>query len=100
MIFCLVMAVALVAALQSSAAQGIKRIGAFGDWSSFQFNEDGNPACYMSSEPQKAVGKYKKRGEIYAIVTHRRTSHYSSRVWPAGRYGAGLQTAGPRSIRA
>ena len=71
MIFCLVMAVALVAALQSSAAQGIKRIGAFGDWSSFQFNEDGNPACYMSSEPQKAVGKYKKRGEIYAIVTHR-----------------------------
>jgi invasion protein IalB len=70
-IVCLVATVALAVALQSAAAQGIKRIGAFGDWSSFQFTEDGNTACYMSSEPQKAVGKYKKRGEIYAIVTHR-----------------------------
>jgi invasion protein IalB len=68
---CLVAAAALAAAPSSAAAQGIKRIGAFGDWSSFQFTEDGNAACYMSSEPQKSVGEYKKRGEVYAIVTHR-----------------------------
>ncbi|MFQ6017761.1 MAG: invasion associated locus B family protein [Kiloniellaceae bacterium] len=52
-------------------AQGIERVGAFGDWSSFRFTEDGKPACYMASQPIKAQGNYKKRGEIYAIVTHR-----------------------------
>jgi invasion protein IalB len=52
-------------------AQGIKRLGDFGDWSSFQFTENGNKACYMASQPKKAEGKYKKRGDVYAIVTHR-----------------------------
>ncbi|MHA1599872.1 MAG: invasion associated locus B family protein [Alphaproteobacteria bacterium] len=55
----------------SVMAQGIERLGDFGDWSSFQFTEDGNKACYMASQPKKAVGDYKKRGDIYAIVTHR-----------------------------
>ena len=54
-----------------AAAQGIKRIGDYGDWSAFQFTEDGKVACYMSSEPKKAEGDYKKRGDVYAIVTHR-----------------------------
>ncbi len=62
--------IALVA-LPVARAQGIKTIGIFGDWSAFQFSEDGNPACYMSSEPTKATGNYKKRGEVFAIVTHR-----------------------------
>ncbi len=52
-------------------AQGIQRIGDYGDWSAFQFSEDGNPACYMSSEPTKATGNYKRRGDVFAIVTHR-----------------------------
>ncbi len=60
-----------VAALPAAQAQGIKRVGSFGDWSAFQFSEDGNPACYMSSEPTKASGDYKKRGDVFAIVTHR-----------------------------
>ena len=60
-----------VALLPAAQAQGIKRVGVFGDWSAFQFSEDGNPACYMSSEPTKATGDYKKRGEVFAIVTHR-----------------------------
>ena len=58
-------------AVPAAQAQGIKTIGIFGDWSAFQFSEDGNPACYMSSEPTKATGNYKKRGEVFAIVTHR-----------------------------
>ena len=61
-------AAAVVAPLH---AQGIERVGVFGDWSAFRFKEDGNPACYMSSEPTKAAGNYSKRGEVYAIVTHR-----------------------------
>ncbi len=52
-------------------AQGIKRVGDYGDWSAFQFSEDGNPACYISSEPTKATGDYQRRGDVFAIVTHR-----------------------------
>jgi invasion protein IalB len=67
----LVTALGFALAAHPSRAQGIKRIGDYGDWSSFQFSEDGNLACYISSEPKKAVGNYKKRGDVYAIVTHR-----------------------------
>lgn len=54
-----------------SFAQGIKRIGDHKDWSAFEFSEDGKPACYMASQPKKAEGNYKKRGDVFAIVTHR-----------------------------
>ncbi len=68
----LLIAIFLTALLGPAAqAQGIKRIGAYGDWSAFKFSEDGNPACYMSSEPTKAAGDYKKRGDVFATVTHR-----------------------------
>ena len=68
----LLVAISLTALLGAAAqAQGIQRIGDYGDWSAFQFSEDGNPACYMSSEPTKATGDYKKRGDVFAIVTHR-----------------------------
>ena len=52
-------------------AQGIERIGDFDDWSAFRFTEGGNRACYMASQPVKAEGKYTRRGDIYALVTHR-----------------------------
>ena len=64
-------AVTSVSAPGPALAQGIKRLGDFGDWSSFQFTENGNKACYMASQPKKAEGNYKKRGDVYAIVTHR-----------------------------
>ncbi len=66
-----VTALLALVALPVAQAQGIKTVGIYGDWSAFQFSEDGNPACYMSSEPTKATGNYKKRGEVFAIVTHR-----------------------------
>ena len=70
-IVCLVTVLVFTLATQPSRAQGIKRIGDYGDWSSFQFSEDGNLACYMSSEPKKTEGKYNRRGDVFAIVTHR-----------------------------
>ena len=70
-VVCLVTVLVSALAAQPSRAQGIERIGDYGDWSAFQFSEDGNLACYMSSEPKKAKGKYKKRGDVFAIVTHR-----------------------------
>lgn len=64
-------ALAVAGGPRVAVAQGIERVGDFGDWSAFQFTENGGTACYMASQPKKAEGKYKRRGDIYAIVTHR-----------------------------
>lgn len=42
-----------------------------GDWSAYVFTEEGNKVCYMASKPKKAEGDYSKRGEVFALVTHR-----------------------------
>lgn len=46
-------------------------IGEYGDWTAYSYKEGKNTVCYMASTPKKDEGKYKKRGEIYAVVTHR-----------------------------
>jgi invasion protein IalB len=46
-------------------------MGVYGDWDAYVFIENGNKVCYMASQPQKDEGKYSKRGEIYALITHR-----------------------------
>lgn len=48
-----------------------KLIGTYGDWSAYSFKEEGDNICYILSSPKKAAGAYKKRGEIFATVTHR-----------------------------
>lgn len=55
----------------SAQASEPRLIGTFGDWSSYTFKENGNKVCYMASQPQKAEGNYTKRGDIYALITHR-----------------------------
>jgi hypothetical protein len=62
---------AILALSAPAFGQGIERIGDYGAWSSFKFTENGETACYMASQPKKAVGDYTKRGDVYAIVTHR-----------------------------
>ncbi len=52
-------------------AQGIERLGDFEAWNAYRFNENGNAACYIASAPKKAEGNYTKRGDVFAIVTHR-----------------------------
>lgn len=63
----------LVLSLSAGAAlaQGTERIGDYGDWSAFRYYENGQPICYMASNPKKDEGKYTQRGDIFAIVTHR-----------------------------
>lgn len=46
-------------------------IGTYGAWSAYVFNEDGGKVCYMAAEPESAKGNYTKRGEIFALITHR-----------------------------
>ena len=59
---------ALVACAAPSAAQDL---GKYGDWSAHRFTEEGKRLCLMFSQPKKAEGKYKRRGEIFALVSHR-----------------------------
>jgi hypothetical protein len=63
----------LFASSQPAAAQD-KALGSFRDWSAQTFSEGGKTVCSMWSQPGKAEGKYTRRGEIYAFVTHRPAS--------------------------
>lgn len=66
---------ALIALLSMTPARAEttepKLLGTFGDWSAYSFSEGGKKVCYILSTPKKATGSYKKRGEIFALVTHR-----------------------------
>lgn len=46
-------------------------VGEFGDWTAYVYMEEGNKACYMLSKPIKEEGNYTKRGNVYALITHR-----------------------------
>lgn len=46
-------------------------IGEFGQWSAYVFDENGGKVCYMAAKPDKAEGKYSKRGDVVALITHR-----------------------------
>jgi invasion protein IalB len=49
----------------------VRRLGEFQDWRAFTYTEDGSKVCYMASEPTSEEGDYTRRGEVYAMVTHR-----------------------------
>lgn len=55
----------------SGYAQEAKSLGRFGDWEAYRETDGGKPVCYIGSQPKKAKGKYKKRGETYILITHR-----------------------------
>lgn len=42
-----------------------------GDWTAYTFQENGNKVCYIASQPIKAEGNYTRRGDIFALITHR-----------------------------
>ncbi len=48
-----------------------KQLGKFGDWTSYVLSERGSKVCYMVSKPISAKGNYTRRGEIFALITHR-----------------------------
>lgn len=62
---------AVMAATAAQAQDTTERIDDFGQWSAYRTQEGGNPVCYMASEPTAAKGKYTKRGDIFALVSHR-----------------------------
>lgn len=52
-------------------AQPVRVLSESRDWTAYSFQENGQTVCYIASAPIKAVGKYKKRGDIFMLVTHR-----------------------------
>lgn len=48
-----------------------KLIGQHGDWTAYMFMENNSKVCYMVSQPKKSEGNYTKRGDVFALITHR-----------------------------
>ena len=63
---CLILT-AMVLAVPAQA----KILGEFTMWIASKSDEQNRPVCVMSSSPQKDEGNYTKRGDIFAIITHR-----------------------------
>lgn len=64
------MGIAVFGAASAQAADP-QLIGTFGSWTAYSFQEGGNKVCYMAAQPRKAEGDYTRRGDIFALVTHR-----------------------------
>ncbi len=47
-----------------------KELEKYNDWSAYAEGEGKNLACMAVSKPKKAQGNYKRRGEIFAVITH------------------------------
>lgn len=67
----IVYAVTCLAAAVPALAAESRLLGAFDDWSAYQFAEKDGRVCYLYSVPQKSKGDYTKRGDTYIQVTHR-----------------------------
>ena len=65
-----VLALALTAG-SPAAAQQVKELGDFQDWSAYSYESNGQTICFMSSSPTQARGNYTRRGDIFTMVTHR-----------------------------
>lgn len=48
-----------------------KEIGRFGAWAAYVFEENGGNVCYMAAKPSSSEGKYSRRGDVVAMITHR-----------------------------
>ncbi len=67
-----VMVCAGILAVSPASAQKLERV--FHDWNVFTVNQGGKKVCYIASAPVSKKGNYNKRGEPYALVTHRSAS--------------------------
>lgn len=61
----------VMAAAGPALAQDVSTIGSHGSWTAYSFKEGKNKVCYIASTPSKSEGAYAKRGDVFAIVTHR-----------------------------
>lgn len=69
--FLILGAVCLIGLSAQVYAAKPKKISQSGDWTSYVLMEGSSKVCYMVSKPIKAEGNYTRRGEIFALITHR-----------------------------
>ncbi|MFN3076071.1 MAG: invasion associated locus B family protein [Alphaproteobacteria bacterium] len=62
---------ALLVAAAPVAAQDVKTLSVHNDWTAYSFKENKRQVCYMAARPTKSEGVRGKRGDVFAIVTHR-----------------------------
>ena len=67
----LILASTILFAAASTQAAEPKLLGQYRDWEAYRLKEDGKNVCYTASQPTKTKGKYKKRGDVVVLVTHR-----------------------------
>jgi hypothetical protein len=65
-----VLGASVIGAATAKASEPVL-LGTYGDWAAYSFEENGNKVCYMATKPKKAEGNYTKRGDIFALITHR-----------------------------
>jgi len=51
-------------------AQTPKKIGENHAWVAYTYKDNGNTVCFMASAPEKMEGKYTRRDDPFALVTH------------------------------
>lgn len=72
-IFIALAIVVFPALTQQAVAAEPRLLGTYSDWSAYVFMEGDSKVCYMASQPSKAEGNYTRRGEVFALITHRPT---------------------------
>lgn len=50
-----------------------KLMAQHGNWAAYQHAEQSGKVCFMASKPISAKGNYTRRGDIFALITHRPT---------------------------
>ena len=69
--FLFFMVLALISGIESASAAAPQVLGEYGDWVAYYYRDSSGAVCYMASTPKKDEGKYSRRGDIYAVITHR-----------------------------
>lgn len=62
---------ALAAVLPAGAEDTPMSLGTFGNWSAYSYAEGGKTVCFMATKPTKMLPAGAKRGDVYAMITHR-----------------------------
>ena len=62
---------ALVGIATEAVAREAKAIGRYGEWVAYTYKSKKQLVCYIASQPTKEKGKYKRRGDVFARVSHR-----------------------------
>ncbi|GEO80304.1 invasion associated locus B family protein [Pararhodospirillum oryzae] len=74
-------------------AQQVSTLGTSQDWTAYTMTENGQKVCYIASQPKKDEGNYKKRGDIFALITHRpaQNQYYVVTIYAGYAYRSGAQ---------